>query len=128
MEQKQNIAIAESLGWVNTVTALEDSYHLLPDRDLGELMGRAAGRNIALYPDGFHHPVPSYTTDLNACHEMENGLDENEWNEMFEELIKIRWDAGKGLGQKHLTPTRATAQQRADAYCKVMGLKWEDEA
>ena len=116
MEQKQNIAIAESLGWVNTVTALEDSYHLLPDRDLGELMGRAAGRNIALYPDGFHHPVPSYTTDLNACREMEKSqaLD---WMAYRDELVTNRGQAEWGF---------ATAQQRADAYCKVMGLKWED--
>jgi len=75
--------------------------------------------------------IPKYCEDLNAMHEAEEHLKEHEWESMFELLIKIRWrdasdeqrkDYGSG---KTLSPSRAKAKQRAEAFLRTLG-KWEE--
>jgi len=72
-----------------------------------------------------------YLNDLNAMHEAEGKLSEDQWDQMFSELISICWrDAGatqrKGRGQqKVLSPSRATAKQRAEAFLRALNL-WKD--
>ena len=74
--------------------------------------------------------LPDYCTDLNAMHEAEEALTEEQWDIMFQYLILIRWkdaneDERRGVGlQKALSPSRATARQRAKAFLKTVG-KWE---
>ena len=81
-------------------------------------------------PRGILRDCPDYLADLNAMHEAEETLTEHEWNQMFEWLIHIRWrDANAterhGIGkQKALSPARASAAQRAEAFLKTIG-KWE---
>ena len=69
--------------------------------------------------------LPDYLNDLNAIHEAEELLDEHQWNQMFEQLIHIRWRDKASKGQKQLSPSRATAEQRSEAFLKTIG-RWEE--
>jgi hypothetical protein len=107
-KEKQRIAIAEACGH-------------------GDYSTRMNG-----WRDDQIEGLPDYLNDLNAMHEAEETLTEHEWNQMFEWLIHIRWrDANAterhGIGkQKALSPSRATAAQRAEAFLRTIG-KWEDK-
>jgi hypothetical protein len=106
-KEKQQIAIAEACGWK-------------PNPFQMDMRGQV-----------FPQSPPDYLNDLNAMREVEETLTEHEWNQMFEWLIHIRWrDANAterhGIGkQKALSPSRATAAQRAEALLKALKL-WKD--
>ena len=116
----QRIAIAEACGWTKCRLAIKGAG--APER----------GKSPYGVPPrrGYEVSLPNYTQDLNAMHEVEETLTEHEWNQMFEWLIHIRWrDANAterhGIGkQKALSPSRATAAQRAEAFLRTIG-KWE---
>lgn len=75
-------------------------------------------------PDGTpqYHAVPSYTTDLNACHELEKMLNSNELVAYLDALDAI-------CVPVHICPTThtqalvmATARQRCEAFLKIKGV------
>lgn len=94
----------------------------------------AIAESVGIYlHDGDHAPsnyvfvtdLPDYLNDLNAMHEAENNI-RNLWDTYLLFLIKIRWrDAQPSQHPADLSPTRATAAQRAEAFLKTIG-KWED--
>lgn len=101
-EEQQRIAIAEACGYTHV----------------------RIFRCIEGPPDGGcgHHPtephfVPDYLNDLNAMHEAEKVLDDQQDHIMNDTL----WDMGKG--RKYLW--HATAAQRAEAFLRTIG-KWEE--
>ena len=112
-----NAAIAEACGWTEITKK-------------APLRGSLKHRFIASKAGGKAF-IPSYCTDLNAMHEAEETLTEEQWDFMFGYLVSIRWrnaseDERRGLGsQKRLSPARATARQRAEAFLKTVG-KWEE--
>ncbi len=112
-----NAAIAEACGWTEITKK-------------APLRGSLKHRFIASKAGGKAF-IPIYCTDLNAMHEAEETLTEEQWESMFEFLIKIRWrDANdeqrKNYGSgKTLSPSRAKAKQRAEAFLKTVG-KWEE--
>jgi hypothetical protein len=66
--------------------------------------------------DGLHRKLPHYDSDLNATHELENLMTEEQ---------KYRYDTVlENRTKYHTEPPRwrwnATARQRAEAYVKVM--------
>lgn len=75
--------------------------------------------------DGDHAPsdyvfvsdLPDYLNDLNAMHEAEKILNNNDWWEFVEHLTNI-CGGGTALG------ISATASQRAEAYLRTIS-KWE---
>jgi hypothetical protein len=103
--ERQNQVIAELCGWTS--------------------FGFCGGK-VAAYPPGkrMWELVPRYTTDLNACHEMEAKLDFRVRFQYQHELDKLTatekdphcscWDF-----------IHATAAQRAEAFLRTMG-RWEE--
>ena len=115
-DQEINMAIAEACGWKEVEPWLNG------DRCF-ELNKSVCGYRA--------EDLPDYCTDLNAMNEAEETLAEEQWESMFEFLIKIRWrdandeqrkDYGSG---KTLSPSRAKAKQRAEAFLKTVG-KWKE--
>ena len=91
---KINVAIAEACGWT-------------PDnRGLGWLS-----------PHGYYAPEPDYCSDLNAMHEAEKTLTDDQ-REVF-------YPRNLGAWQSPFNVIYATARQRAEAFLRVMG-KWEE--
>lgn len=91
---KINVAIAEACGWT-------------PDnRGLGWLS-----------PHGYYAPEPDYCTDLNAMHEAENVLtdDQFKWYTYWVEKLMPE--------TKYRCYLCATARHRAEAFVRSMG-KW----
>lgn len=98
-EEQINIAIAEACGW---------KYE----------------KNETHAPDGAFWwskkpEFPDYCNDLNAMHEAEKTMNNNDWWKFVEHLTNI-CGGGTALG------ISATATQRAEALLKTIG-KWEEQ-
>ena len=91
----QRIAIAEACGWK-------------PDkRGLGWLS-----------PHGYYAPEPDYLNDLNAMHDAERVLNQEQKEDYFFIIFNFYGNWPKAI--------QATAAQRARAFLRVIG-KWEGE-
>jgi hypothetical protein len=99
--QEINIAIAEHLGWKKK-RELEPGWRIWTAPN-GNLSG----------PDN----IPNYSGDLNAMHEAEKALTDEEQDRMNDTL----WDLMQG--RKYLW--HAAAIQRAEAFLRTVG-KWID--
>lgn len=112
-DQEINAKIAEACGWEDVAPLKEN---------LNVWIGKHGG---------YYQNLEEYCNDLNAMHEAEETLTLEQWDFMFGYLVSIRWkntseDERRGLGsQKHLSPARATARQRAEAFLRTLG-KWEE--
>ena len=62
--------------------------------------------------------VPNYLKDLNAMHEAEKAMNNNDWWKFVEHLTNI-CGGGTALG------ISATASQRAEAFLRTIG-KWKE--
>ena len=102
--EKQRIAIAEKLGLMNI--RLIDGISLVYGPE---------------WPDC--RLVPDYPNDLNAMHEAERCLSENQYDEYRKWLTMINADDYKP--GYHRNAISATADQRAEAFLKTLGL-WEE--
>lgn len=78
---------------------------------------------------GDNEPVPDYPNDLNAMHEAEKVLDDEQFDDQYVvELGRLFFPKGKGPWKWSECPTmivRATAAQRAEAFLKTLD-KWQD--
>ena len=93
--EQQRIAIAEACGWK-------------PDkRGLGWLS-----------PHGYYAPEPDYLNDLNAMHEAEKVLNQEQKEDYFFIIFNFYGNWPKAI--------QATAAQRARAFLRVIE-KWEGE-
>jgi hypothetical protein len=112
-DEQINAAIAEACGWEDVAPLKEN---------LNVWIGKHGG---------YYQNLEEYCTDLNAMNEAEETLTEEQRNFMFNYLMSIRWinaseGERRGLGtQKKLSPARATARQRAEAFLRTLG-KWEE--
>jgi hypothetical protein len=112
-DQEINAKIAEACGWEDVAPLKEN---------LNVWIGKHGG---------YYQNLEEYCADLNAMNEAEETLTEEQWDFMFGYLVSIRWrnaseDERRGLGsQKRLSPARATARQRAEAFLKTVG-KWKE--
>ena len=105
-----NRAIAEHCGWKKVYNGPE------PD-------------NRWVTPDGLHYcttkELPTYHDDLNAMHEAEKHLDEEQTlTQMRLMLPQPFCDRASWLGMAMLL--QATAAQRAEAFLRTIN-KWKDE-
>lgn len=87
--EKQRVAIARACGW--TDTQIIDGKYGQTD-------------------------VPDYLGDLNACHEMENELSDEQFDEYYVRVTS-----------RFARPFHATAAQRCEAFLRTLGL-WEEDA
>ena len=99
-DQEINIAIAEAAGWTDV------KHRRIWDGSTGKVTEGLMGK----YGDTVF-VVPSYTTDLNAIHEVEKTFSAEEWYS-YDSLIPLR-DPQK---------IHATARQRAEAFLRVKGV------
>lgn len=118
--EKQRIAIAMACGW----TDIRRQRLYLGDQVWGtKLKGGEKHRNR----------IPDYPNDLNACHEMEKVLSEEQkitfagWVNYIYLSTDIHYLAvPKARRLEVFSLVHATASQRAEAFLRTLGL-WEDE-
>jgi len=112
---EQQIAIAEACGW----RLIEDKY-----KD-----GTSAGKSW-VSPDGIGRNLPDYVNDLNAIHEAEKTLNEDQQYDFAWNLDNITPDfvsQGDGINWEVVFAlAHATASQRAEAFLHTVG-KWKDK-
>jgi hypothetical protein len=101
-----NIAIAEACGW-QFVT-------------YKETFAKPPNGGPCQYKEG----IPNYYNDLNAMHEAEKVLTNEQWHKYDEELYII---TGSSLLDEAQRKKRihTTAPQKAEAFLKTLG-KWEE--
>ena len=116
-ENEINVAIAEACGWTNV--------HHPKKSPEGYLLGTFPG------VDGTetHHKcvVPNYTHDLDAMHEAEKGLNEEQRYKYTHALL-----SQPGINYGGVEPIdfcfpvlHATARQRAEAFLRTVG-RWKE--
>ena len=105
--QQINIAIAESLGWTN--------------------INHGTVQYTARMPNGKWDIIPNYTSDLNACHELEKTLDDKQLARYAQQIIgSARREMNIPDHESHYPVPfiiSATASQRCENYLKTIG-KW----
>jgi len=65
--------------------------------------------------------TPDYCNDLNAIHEVEAKLTEEQWEEYEVELGNVLFEA-TSRRLRHRDYIHATAAQKAEALCRALGL------
>ena len=84
-------------------------------------IAKACGWKPKTYGPDWHQSetkMPDYCNDLNAMHELEKGIENQQWWKFVYHLTDI-CGGGTALG------ISATAAQRAEAFLRTLG-KWED--
>ena len=97
-DEQQRVAIAEACGWSEVSQAVNTDW-----------MGK--------HPVGYITGLPDYLNDLNACHEMEKVLTDEQLPTYYLELARA-CSTGRAL-------LSATARQRSEAFLRTTGA-WED--
>lgn len=112
--EAQRIAIAEACGW------------LVLESHCWEDQAKPCGRHV---PDGKWETIPDYLNDLNAMHEAEKVLTNEQWPEYIRHLAGetkcddwptcfLNMDACRMIAEQ-------TAAQRAEAFLRTLSL-WTD--
>jgi len=109
--EAQRIAIAEACGW----KFIPEYYH--GEDQPPEL--------TTVTPDGRHlcGYYPDYLNDLNAMHEAEKMLTDEqdlEYSESLEQVVGARFNSNNGEDMRRLRS--ATAAQRAEAFLRTLNL------
>lgn len=75
------------------------------------------------------HRVPDYPNDLNACHEMEMTLSDEQQSDYAEQLaanFSEEFCDLAGTAEHIFACAHLTSHQRAEAFCRTVGI-WEEE-
>lgn len=119
--ESQRIAIAEACGW-KEVPQPKSPYGEFVSRvwQFGGVGGRLCGFGS----------LPDYLNDLNAMHEVESKLRENQFHyfQYTRELWSVLFphvEYSGNLGYLGFNYVNATASQRAEAFLKTLNL-WDD--
>lgn len=121
------VAVAEELGWRMVEGTLAFPPKTLIDEWLASLPKEQADQVMAVD----YCEIPNYDSDLNACHEMEKSLTNEQIQRYSEQLSKIVVPL-KALFPPFVNPpaTRyiwhATPIQRCEAFLRVRN-KWRDK-
>jgi hypothetical protein len=123
-EQEQRIAIAEACGWT-----IRRTGGAIPLHQVFEPSGKPCCP-YATAGDSWRGYLPDYLHDLNAMHEAEKMLKENQHGDFEAFIMQVCCpDQGEAEGEFELDsfwPTlHATAAQRAEAFLRTIG-KWTD--
>lgn len=120
--EAQRIAIAEACGWRDI-----DTNPFAPTPPLcgfNDRLGKTEAAN-----NGSRWGIPDYPNDLNAMHEAEKMLTDDQFERYVVELGRVFYPKGRGPWKWSECPAvvvRATAAQRAGALLRTLG-KWEDD-
>jgi hypothetical protein len=113
----QRIAIAEACGWVMTTEQVEHT----------QWTEWTETRKFWVSPHGKRGELPDYLNDLNAMHEAEKVLTQQQRIEYVRELGYIWTGRNDRAIPNWWFVHDATATQRAEAFLRTIG-KWEEEA
>ena len=122
--EAQRIAIAEACGW--SVIRLSCGFYAKHKTE-GRISISAASA-CATQNEAMCDRVPDYINDLNAMHEAEKMLTDEqdlEYSESLEQVVGARFNSNNGEDMRRLRS--ATAAQRAEAFLRTLG-KWEEGA
>jgi len=117
--EQQRIAIAEACGWTATV---DDDQFWRATRADGSMTSDLWCSMSSVWNVG----IPDYLNDLNAMHEAEKVLTEEqdlEYSEALEQVVEGRFVTNNAEDMRRLRS--ATAAQRAEAFLRTIG-KWEE--
>ncbi len=112
--EAQRIAIAEACGYVRQD---EKYYHRLYFTHPVKFPNSCALIGTDLR-DNCH--IPDYTGSLDAMHEAEGGLTDEQISRYIKMLFGVMYKSQGEIGTAHLW--RATAPQRAEAFLRTMNL------
>ncbi len=120
--EQMRVAIAKACGW--TVKYRKDGIEwtalVSPEAEvIDTTSGRAELSNFGC--------VPNYLNDLNAMHEAEKVLGAQQKADFRDHLTDILTSEGLTEDDARDASVHATALQRAEALCKTLNLKVEDE-
>jgi hypothetical protein len=114
-DMELRIRVAELLGWTDIGFGSCSRHECVGDDTPQEAL-------VGLPPEGtpgdYWTVVPNYPGDLNAMHEVEHLLHDDDWDGIGDYLAHLRSIMGIGCDEWRLP--FATARQRAEAYVKVM--------
>ena len=115
-EQEMRIAIAEACGWRNVQPN--------PVRGIIPLAGTIKPGGVS---DANNPPfgIPDYLNDLNAMHEAEKVLDQNQKNRYLNILHGICLPEDYDELDDDFNWCTATARQRAEAFVETLNLRTE---
>lgn len=109
-DEQINIAIAEACGW----------------HDLSIVDKTACGlKQKVTSLNGRYGPIPDHVNDLNAMHEVEEMLSEDERQNYWIELYGFAPRRVFSTHKDNWQMIHPTARQRAEAFLKTIG-KWEE--
>ena len=112
-KERQNIVIAEFCGWKDIQTSKFGILTGVPDTD-----------------SGLHHTIPNYTGSIDAMHEAEKKLNDEQGLQFVSEIEDIcQLDLVRKKDDYtwlRFAVCHATAAQRAEALIKTIG-RWEGE-
>jgi len=117
--EQQRVAIAEACGWTATV---DDDQFWRATRADGSMTSDLWCSMSSVWNVG----IPDYLNDLNAMHEAEKVLTEEqdlEYSEALEQVVEGRFVTNNAEDMRRLRS--ATAAQRAEAFLRTIG-KWEE--
>ena len=110
--EQQRIAIAEACGW------------RIKRRDItGFNVWEPDAKLPAQLCNNLENKIPNYLNDLNAMHEAEKVLTDEqdlEYSESLEQVVGARFNSNNGEDMRRLRS--ATAAQRAEAFLRTLNL------
>jgi hypothetical protein len=118
-QEEQRIAIAEACGWTATV---DDDQFWRATRADGSMTSDLWCSMSSVWNVG----IPDYLNDLNAMHEAEKVLTNEqdlEYSEALEQVVEGRFVTNNAEDMRRLRS--ATAPQRAEAFLRTIG-KWKE--
>jgi hypothetical protein len=110
-----NIAIAEACGWTEIEVTAPSRGSLAP-RFKGMMPGHKRSE------DDLPRLLPNYYGDLNACHDMEEVLTEEELREFRYQLAGIVSNWNGDIREAVYKSIHATAPQRCESFLKAKKL------
>ena len=111
-----NAAIAANVGWKSRTVIVHHSVGYQWDESL----------TVWTNPAGHDDVLPSYTTDLNAMHQVEMVLDSTNGGPGNPNCLRYRYACEiYRLAPNDIQPFRATARQRAEAFLWTVE-KWKE--
>lgn len=120
---EQRIAIAEACGWHRALEEAQDEWNNYAWWTPADRFGQSELHRQA--------DIPAYLNDLNAMHDAENVLTDEQTEAFAFELAKLTLQQSRaGWWDLNITELAAvigaTAAQRAEAFLRTIG-KWEDD-
>ena len=119
--EKQRIAIATACGWTNVKIIHRSETNKKHSGEDGVIMNGARPPSWGFGSSS----IPDYLNDLNACHEMEQGLTVAQRVTYAHQMGLLLSGGSVGRAVPNWWFIHATAAEKCEAFLRTLGL-WED--